>query len=109
MPVDVACFERFETMATRRRWLAYPDKHGKSFRVADVDWKALLQASTLQLKNSLEWNRAPLQYFKYWNQRELKGTFFEINTATRSGLKFSLIFLLIATYLMKFHEQLLVR
>ncbi|PIK48261.1 hypothetical protein BSL78_14864 [Apostichopus japonicus] len=47
MPVDATCYDRFEAIADKNRWTAFPARADRAVRVPDEAWRALFKCPTI--------------------------------------------------------------
>ncbi|PIK33853.1 hypothetical protein BSL78_29324 [Apostichopus japonicus] len=110
MPVDATCYDRFEAIADKNRWTAFPARADRAVRVPDEAWRALFKCPTIpqEAKERLkaEHGASSSQTFKTPDQRKLEELLVEVDTAARSGMKFASVLMLSAEVLMRHHQQL---
>ncbi|PIK49003.1 hypothetical protein BSL78_14109 [Apostichopus japonicus] len=82
MPIDASCYYRFEAIAEKRRWTAFPAKAERAVRVPQVAWKELFKCPSIpqEAKEKLRADQGPSsssssQVFKHEDQRKLEDCF----------------------------------
>ena len=112
LPVDAECEDRYKATAataTADRWTAFSKSQCSSFRVDEKEWKDLFKTPSipqaaddyLRSVGSLD----PAGKLRSITNRRSLRSFGQIDTAARTGLKFSSALLLIAEVLMKSFKQ----
>ena len=110
MPVDTACFDRFEAVAARKRWSPFPMTEQRSIHVQREVWEALFKTPMIPQeacdKTKTDQGSSGSTIFRDSLKRKLEEELTAIDNASYSGLKFALVFMLIGELLMRFHQQL---
>ncbi|PIK51772.1 hypothetical protein BSL78_11362 [Apostichopus japonicus] len=110
MPNDATCYDRFEAIADKNRWTAFPAKADRAVRAPDEAWRALFKCPTIpqEAKERLkaEQGASSSNVFRTPAQRKLEELLVEVDTAARSGMKFASVLMLSAEVLMRHHQQL---
>ena len=109
IPVHVECLDRFEAVASQKRWTAFESRTLRTFRVEEKDWKDLFVTPTipetaeekLRLAGVLDKNNT----FKDASLRQLNSALRDVDTASRVGLKYSSSLMLFAEVLSRAFEQ----
>ncbi|XP_071846182.1 uncharacterized protein [Apostichopus japonicus] len=110
IPVDATCYDRFEAIANKTKWTAFPARADRAVRVPDEAWKDLFRCPTIpqEAKERLkaEQGASSTHVFKTPDQRKLEELLVEVDMAARSGMKFASVLMLSAEVLMRHHQQL---
>ncbi|PIK49492.1 hypothetical protein BSL78_13640 [Apostichopus japonicus] len=113
MPVDPSCYDRFEAVAEKRRWTAFPAKAERAVRVPEEVWKELFKCPSIpqEAKEKLRADQgasssSSAHIFKHQDQRKLDDLLVDFDTAARAGMKFTSVLMLTAEVLMRYHQQL---
>lgn len=109
LPVDIECSERFQALARRRKWSAYPVKAASTFKVDESDWKELFCPPKIPAaaRDKLTSCGAMDSKGKFTSKdlRTLESELLKLDTAARMGLKFSSALLLLAEVIMLAFQQ----
>ncbi|XP_071852375.1 uncharacterized protein [Apostichopus japonicus] len=110
IPVDATCYDRFEAIANKTKWTAFPARADRAVRVPDEAWRDLFKCPTIpqEAKERLkaEQGASSTHVFKTPAQRKLEELLVEVDMAARSGMKFASVLMLSAEVLMRHHQQL---
>ncbi|PIK41929.1 putative tyrosine-protein kinase [Apostichopus japonicus] len=110
IPVDASCYDRFEAIADKKRWTAFPAKAERAIRVPDEAWKTLFKCPTIpqeaREKLRSEQGSSSSHIFKNPSQKKLEELLVDVDLAARSGMKFTSVLMLTAEVLMRYHQQL---
>ena len=112
LPVDAECEDRYKataSSATAKKWTAFSKSQNTSFRVEEKEWKDLFKTPPvpqsaedyLRSVGSLDFSGK----LKSIAGRRTLQSLYQIDTAARTGLKFSSALLLIAEVLSKSFRQ----
>lgn len=108
MPVDVACLERLEKISELRRWSAFSYQPTKIFRVDDNAWKELFSSQSIPEEAKKKLRTAGVMFNgKYSNKsiEKMDRALYDVDVASRTGLKFASSLLLFAEVLHKSYQQ----
>ena len=112
LPVDAECADRFRALpsgSSGRKWTAYSKTQNVSFRVEDKDWRDLFKTPAIPqgAEDYLRSVGALGQGAKLKSQAARKAlrSLYQVDTASRVGLKFASSLLLIAEVLSKSFRQ----
>ncbi|XP_071822331.1 uncharacterized protein [Apostichopus japonicus] len=109
IPVDASCYDRFEAIADKKRWTAFPAKAERAIRVPDEAWKTLFKCPTIpqeaREKLRSEQGSSSSHIFKNPSQKKLEELLVDVDLAARSGMKFTSV-LMLTVVLMRYHQQL---
>ena len=109
MPIDAESVNRYEAVATAKRWRAYQAKPFRVFQTEQEDWESLLQVPRLpdQAREKLVAGGSVNKFGRYNDptSAKWKSVLREIDTACRAGLRFSSTLLLITEIITKSFQQ----
>ena len=109
MPVDVECFDRFESQANSRKWRAFPKRQSSDFHISDEDYRAFFASPTIP-ESCLDKLKASgsVDQRGFFRSQTTKKSFLSlqnIDLAARTGMKFASSLLLFAEVLSKSFRQ----
>lgn len=109
LPVDIECSERFQELAKRRKWSAYPARAANAFRVDESEWKELFCSPSIPsaAKDKLTSCGVMDSKGKFTSKdlRAFESELQKLDSAARMGLKFSSALLLLAEVIMLAFQQ----
>ncbi|PIK33471.1 hypothetical protein BSL78_29719 [Apostichopus japonicus] len=109
IPVDVECRERFEAVAQAKRWTAFQRSAHRTFHVGDEDWESLFTPPQIppQVKERLRSAGAldGKDKFREKGAQTLESSLFDVDRASRAGMKYSSALLLFAELLNRSFQQ----
>ncbi|XP_071813242.1 uncharacterized protein, partial [Apostichopus japonicus] len=109
IPVDVECRERFEAVAQAKRWTAFQRSAHRTFHVGDEDWESLFTPPQIppQVKERLRSAGAldGKDKFREKGAQTLESSLFDVDRASRAGMKYSSALLLVAELLNRSFQQ----
>lgn len=107
-PVDAHCQQRFETLASKRPWTAFPAQQEKAIRVPEEHWNSLFKPPSVsdEARNKVRAEQKLASgMFREPLRRRTEENWYQADLAARAGLKFSSVFLLVAEALRRAHLQ----
>ncbi|XP_071823040.1 uncharacterized protein [Apostichopus japonicus] len=109
IPVDVECRERFEAVAQAKRWTAFQRSAHRTFHVGDEDWESLFTPPHIppQVKERLRSAGAldGKDKFREKGAQTLESSLFDVDRASRAGMKYTSALLLFAELLNRSFQQ----
>ncbi|PIK52327.1 hypothetical protein BSL78_10783 [Apostichopus japonicus] len=109
IPVDVECRERFEAVTQAKRWTAFQRSAHRTFHVGDEDWESLFTPPHIppQVKERLRSAGAldGKDKFREKGAQTLESSLFDVDRASRAGMKYSSALLLFAELLNRSFQQ----
>ena len=109
MPVDVECLDRYEKLASNKKWTAFQSKPYRTFRVDEKDWKEIFVTPRLPETAGEKLKQAGVldknNQFKSQSLQLLNTALRDVDAASRVGLKFASSMMLFAEVLSRAFQE----
>ncbi|XP_071847285.1 uncharacterized protein [Apostichopus japonicus] len=109
VPVDAVCFDRIEGLQAKKRWTAFPAKQDRALKIHDDTWKRIFKVPSItgEVRDRLRAEQALSSgYFREPLRKKAEQSAYDLDQASRVGMKFASTFMLAAELLMRHHQQL---